>query len=184
MSRTQEDTTHFERSARSVAFEKSIYLTICIFGFAMFAGTFFLVENLPTLALLGLGFGATIAAVIAFIVFGEIRRVLQSGEEWRVSVSDEMLTWHSPVEKDMKSFSIALSDIEAVQEHVTRFRNSDRMPDRDFSIRLLHGDSIQIDEQCSGIHPLKVFQALEKRGITFDKTDEWQGSNVKTVTSD
>ena len=149
----------------------------------MFIGPILLVEGLSTMALIGLIFGAIIALLLAFMVIREIVGVLSSGESWWVSVSDNQLIWHSPVEKQMNSFSIDLIDVQSVQRHKTRFRNKKRNPKIEHFINLGSGKTIKIDGQKSGINPSKVFDELEKRGLRFDKTEEWKGSEVKFATS-
>ena len=149
----------------------------------MFAGPILLVEGLSTMALIGLIFGCIIALLLAAMVTREILAVFSSDESWWVSVSDNQLIWHSPVEKQMKSFSIDLVEIQSVQRHKTRFRGSKRSPKIEHFINLGNGKSIKIDAQKSGINPSKVFDELERRGLTFDKTDEWKGSDVKFATS-
>lgn len=184
MSKSSEYITHFEKSARKVALEKSIYLVICILGAALFTVPILVVDELPTLALFGLVLGAVVAIVLAGVTFREISRIVRSGESWQVTVSDEALTWDAPVKEEMKSFSVAMSDILAVQEHVTGFRNSKRTPKTDFKIRLRSGKTIHLDKQRSGISPRKVFLELEARGVTFEQTDAWQGAKFKIGASE
>ncbi|MEO9696788.1 MAG: hypothetical protein ABJH43_13865 [Tateyamaria sp.] len=183
MTQEQTNITRFEKSSRSIAAEKSIHLAICIVGALMFAGPILLVEGVSTMALIGLIFGSIIALLLAVVVTREILTVLSSDESWWVSVSDNQLIWHSPVEKQMSSFSIDLIEIQSVQRHKTRFRNSKRNPKIEHFINLGSGKKIKIDGQKSGINPSKVFDELEKRGLRFDKTDEWKGSGVKFATS-
>lgn len=92
---------------------------------------------------------------------------------WRVEITDETLRWDSPMEDLQKSFEINLNKIKYVE--------SIRIEDKDSStgelgarnryiIHMHSGPNIQPRGDISGIWPYRVFKALEKHGVTHEKT--------------
>ena len=169
----------FVKSAKRIAFEKSLLLVVALivggaFSFVLFSGITqeIIVKFASAIAVM-------IAAFMTIAILLDINRVLADGRDWRVIISDEMLSWESPVPEVMKPFQLALSEIDKTRFTVTHFRNSKKTPDKKWEIILRNGHPMKIDGQSSGINPHKVFTALETKGITFEKISERKGSGVK-----
>ncbi|WP_106744641.1 hypothetical protein [Yoonia maritima] len=173
-------TIEFVKSARRIALEKFMILLIALIVGAAFA--FVLLGDISDEIIVNTA--STIAAIIsvfiAIAILIDIKKVLMDGRDWRVVVSDEMLSWESPVPEMMKPIKLALKDIDRTRFTLTHFKYGKRAPDKKWEIILRNGFPIKIDGHASGINPHKVFAALETKGITFEQVSESKGAAVRT----
>lgn len=165
----------FTRSATSMAVQKFIGLTVALVIGLIFALIFWFVEDLPTIAEIALVFFVIVALALSVAMFRQARAILKDGRDWQVEITDEMLSWFSPIPEQMESFEVKLSDIASVHQKQIRFRNSDRAPKTTFHIEFTNGRKLEIDPQLCGINPIKVFRALESIGIEFALSTETKG---------
>jgi hypothetical protein len=155
-----------------MAIEKYVILAVFAIIGLVFALIFWFAENLPMIARTFLLFAVTIALILSVIEFRQARAILKDGRDWQVEITDEKLTWFSPIPEQMESFEVKLSDIASVQQKQIQFRNSDRTPDTTFQIEFTDGRTLEIDPQLCGISPVKVFRVLEDKGIEFSVLKE------------
>jgi hypothetical protein len=123
-------------------------------------------------------FAVAIALILSVVQFRQARAILKDGRDWQVEITDEMLSWFSPIPEQMESFEVKLSDIASVNQKQIQFRNSDRAPKTTFHIESTDGRRLKIDPQLCGINPVEVFRALENKGIEFTFTTETKGKKV------
>ena len=168
----------FTRSATSMAIEKYVSLAVSVIVGLVFALISWFAEDLPMFAKAFFLFAVTIALILSVAMFRQARAILKDGRDWQVEITDEMLSWFSPIPEQMESFEVKLSDIASVHQKQIRFRNSDRAPKTTFHIEFANGRQLKIDPQLCGINPIKVFRALENKGIEFVFSTETKGSKV------
>jgi hypothetical protein len=161
-----------------MAIEKYVFLAVAVIVGLVFALIFWFAEDLPMIAKAFLLFAVAIALIVSVVQFRHARAILKDGRDWQVEITDEMLSWFSPIPEQMESFEVKLSDIASVNQKQIQFRNSDRTPDTTFHIEFTNGRRLKIDPQLCGINPVKVFRALENKGIEFTFTTETKGSKV------
>jgi len=93
---------------------------------------------------------------------------------WRVEITDETLSWDSPIEELQKSFKINLGEISYIESIAVK--NADPLVDeglgynRRYVIHKHSGGPIHLKEDISGIWPHRVFKDLKKRGIEYVET--------------
>ena len=162
----------FTRSATSMAIEKYVSLAVSVIVGLVFALISWFAEDLPMFAKAFFLFAVTIALILSVAMFRQARAILKDGRDWQVEITDEMLSWFSPIPEQMESFEVKLSDIASVQQKQIQFRNSDRTPDTTFQIEFTDGRTLEIDPQLCGINPVKVFRVLEDKGIEFSVLKE------------
>ena len=171
----------FTRTAGSMALQKFAYLVICLAVSAAFVVAIVFAEQASLFIKLVLGLAVLIGAALSLKIGREIVAVLGSGEAWYVEISDQRLTWYSPLPAQMKSFEVALSDIEEATKTLVQYRNSNRTPKTEFAINQADGNVIKIDPQTSGINPVKVFAALEQKGINVLSLHRKEGKKVRVT---
>lgn len=169
----------FERSVFSSVVEKIVSLMIILVVGGVFLSIIFFADDRPlTIDIFSLG-----AVLIAFFflikVTREIIALMKSGKPWRVKITNRTLTWESPVQEQMKSLMINLSDISAVRKTHHRYRNSKRSSKTKFHIDFENGQQLEIKAQMCGINPEKVFSALEEKGIPFHREQKVSGPKFK-----
>lgn len=165
----------FTRSATSMAIEKYVSLAVSVIVGLVFALISWFAEDLPMVAKAFFLFAVTIALILSVAMFRQARAILKDGRDWQVEITDEMLSWFSPIPEQMESFEVKLSDIASVHQKQIRFRNSDRAPKTTFHIEFTNGRKLKLDPQLCGINPIKVFRALESIGIEFALSTETKG---------
>ena len=172
----------FRKTAGQMARQKLLNIFIALICGGFFVSAFFLADSdkLTGLVIAGLSFAILI---IAFILFGNLKdlaQILSDGQDWTVEVSDEKLSWNSPLQNQMKSFEAKFCDIASVEFKKIRFRNNGSRTAKRykqyFHIHFRNGSSLKIDPFRSGINPFKVFEELERRGVRFEQLEEWKGS--------
>ncbi|KJZ19897.1 hypothetical protein [Loktanella sp. S4079] len=168
----------FTKSARQIAFEKSLLLVVAIIVGGCFAYVLLSGITDEIIVKIASAVALVVSIFMAIAVILEVRAVVNSGKAWRVVITDDQLSWESPIPEQMKPFQVALADIDRTCLKITRFRNSKRNPKKEWSIILRNRHHIAIDGQMSGINPNKVFEALETKGITFEQVSERKGSAV------
>lgn len=173
----------FEKSVFSSVLEKALSALIAMIVGCIFTLPFILVEELPMLVSIFSGGAIIIALVLTVVIIKEAIQIARANTPWRVVISEKSMAWESPVQKQMESFFISLNDIQAVRRNYHRYPNSKRSPDIKFFIEFKNGNRQEIKAQMSGINPMKVFEALEKKGISFFKSntlaDSGKRSNVE-----
>lgn len=176
--------TIFTKTTAQMIRQKLGYSLISIIVGIGFASVFFIAEEGRLTG--GLIAVLCIAIFIAlFMLFATVKDMVQissNGEDWTVEVSNEKLSWHSPLPNQMKSFETKLCDIASVEFKKIRFRSNGssniKKYKQYFHIRFRDGKSLKLDPFRSGINPFKVFEELERRGVRFDKLEERKGSRI------
>ncbi|MGH1483032.1 MAG: hypothetical protein ACRBM6_30715 [Geminicoccales bacterium] len=169
----------FERSVFSSVVEKILLLLIVLFVGGAFSSLFFLVDDRPVMIDI-FSAGAVLLAIFFLTkVTREIIALVKSGKPWRVEITNQALTWESPVQEQMKSLMTSLSDIRAVRKTHHRYRNSKRSPKTKYHIDFENGQQLEIKAQMCGISPEKVFSALEEKGIPFHRNQNVSGPKFK-----
>lgn len=168
----------FMKSAKRIALEKLLILFIALIVGAAFAFVLLGGVSGEIIVNLASAIAVIVSIFITIAILIDIKRVLADGHEWRVVIDDEMLFWDSPVPEMMKSFKLALSDIDKTRFTLTHFKHGKRTPDKKWEIILRNGHPMKIDGQNSGINPHKVFTALETKGITFEQVSEKKGAAI------
>ena len=171
----------FEKTASRLAAEKAGMLVIALLVGAAFASIFYFVDDdkLVWPVMLAAGVAILISVIMALKIIKEIIAVLQSGEPWKVIITNDILSWHSPIPDQMESFELKLSEISSVRQQVIRYKNSKRTPKTSFHIFQTNGKKLELKAQLCGINPHKVFKALESKNIEFQFVDEWKGSKLR-----
>lgn len=158
----------FEASAKSSVSTKTMHLLICVIvtvalGVVAWMMEGFFIRAIIVLLVLG---GAVMTKTIA----GELRAYMNAERGWRVEIDNFTLDWQSPVEKLFRSFSVKLSEIQNLRLVQVRSKGSKGSSTRRvFFIHLKDGRTMDIPAQEGGIWVNDVFEALEKKGITFDR---------------
>lgn len=174
----------FRKTAAQMMRQKAIYMLITIIGGTMFASVFYLADDDKlTGMVIGIICFALFIAVLIFISnLKDVIQLLRNGEDWTVEVSDEKLSWFSPLPKQMRSFDAALCDIACVEHKLVKSRlstqGSAKRRKETFKIHFHNKKSLKINPFQSGINPYDVFKELERRGIKFDQLQEWSGSHA------
>lgn len=172
----------FTRSAVSMAVEKFAYLAVAVIVGLVFTSVFWFVEMPPTIVKIAAAIAVVIALVMSIKLLKEALAILRDGRNWQVEITDEKLSWFSPLPDQMESFEVKLSDIASVQQQLIRYKNSKKSPKTTFHIKFLDGQKQEIHPQLSGINPAKVFSALEAKGIEFVSNTEIRGAKFRIET--
>jgi len=174
----------FEKSAISQAFEKTVHLFVAVIVGVVFGSPFFMKIDLDMMWKIILGVAVIISILMSMKLTREIIETIKSGEAWRVTITDEELSWYSPIPDQMESFVIQLSDIKAVHRFFTRYRNSKRSPKVEFKIEFTNGEMLELKSQMCGINPQKVFKTLEEKNILFEVHTLTEGPKFKVGNGD
>ena len=172
----------FTRTATSLALEKFAYLAVAVAVGLVFSSIFWFVETPPMIVKIASTIAVVIALIMSIKLIREAFTILKDGRNWQVEITDEKLSWFSPLPDQMEPFEAKLSDIASVQKKLIRYKNSKRSPKTTFHIEFTDGRKREIHPQLSGINPAKVFSALEVKGIEFVSSTETRGSKfgIKT----
>ncbi|WP_299731092.1 hypothetical protein [uncultured Tateyamaria sp.] len=167
----------FTRTATSLALEKFAYLAVAIVVDIAFLSVFWIVELSPMIVKAASAMAVLIALFISIKLLKEALAILKDGRKWQVEITDDQLSWFSPLPDQMEPFEVKLRDIASVQKKIIQYKNSKRSPKTTFHIEFTDGRIQEINPQLCGIHPAKVFSALEGKGIKYVSGTERRGSN-------
>lgn len=172
-------TAVFTQTARSSAIQSFVHAAVAaVVGCAFIAVAVF-VSDLPSVAavlLLIIGV-ASLAWAVGLGRTGV--RVLEDGQGWRVEITEQSLSWQSPLQKVMASFDVPLLNIRTLRHIQTRRTGKNLGYRNEFIIELIDGDNIQVSENISGVDPLLVFQALESQGVSIERESYHTQAEVK-----
>ncbi len=174
----------FEKSAKAQAFEKGLFLLVAIIVGAVFGSPFFMDIHLGLMWKIIIGVTIGISILLFIKLIREIIEILKTGESFRVTITEQELSWFSPVPKLMESFTLKLSDIRAVHRLITRYRNSKRSNKVEFKIETAKGEMFELKPQMCGINPHKVFKALEGKNIPYHVNTTTEGPKLKIGNGD
>lgn len=162
--------------------QKLLSILITLIAGGMFSSVFFLADDdkLSGFVIAALSFALLIAAYILLGTLRDLIQILRDGQDWTVEVSDTKLSWNSPLPKQMKPFEAELSQITSVEfKKIKHRRGHSKIKAKEyFHIHFRDGKSLKINPFQSGINPYSVFEELGKRGVRFDKLEEWDGSRI------
>lgn len=171
-------TAVFTRTARSSATESYVHAGIAIVVGTVFIALPVFLTDLPTAASIGSLAVSTLCFLWALALARAARAYTKSGLDWRVEVSGSLLSWQSPLEKVMASFSVPLSNIKLLRQIKTRRSGKGAGFRSEFIIELTRGDAIKLPENVPGIDPAEVFEALESAGVRIEREEYLTRSDV------
>jgi hypothetical protein len=172
----------FTRTATSLALEKFAYLAVTVIVGLAFTSVFWIAEMPHILVKIASTIAVVIALFMSIKLLREALAILKDGRKWQVEITDDKLSWFSPLPDQMEPFEAKLRDIASVQQKLIRYKNSKRSPKTTFHIEFTDGRIQEIHPQLCGINPAKVFSALEAKGIEFVSSTENRGSKLKIET--
>ena len=132
-------------------------------------GTILLLLDLPRAVQVAAVFAILISLVIASAIVVEVWRMRRSRNIWRVEITHEALSWTAPTQKLMSPIRLSLNTIKQTR-HVRHIAPRNQVNDFEssaFFVDLTDGSNIEIEYRITGIDPIKVFEALETKGIPF-----------------
>ncbi|WP_299705265.1 hypothetical protein [uncultured Tateyamaria sp.] len=126
-------------------------------------------------------------AGLGWAIFSSRRiwRIFQSKRAWRATIGNGRLRWESGIPSMGLPLDIALADI-ATAIQVKTFKTvigSDgeyTELDEFYELRLTDGRGLSFDRETVGIYPDRVFKALEKHGVTYER---WLQNTTKHSTN-
>lgn len=169
----------FTKSAAASALTRGLSALVSLIVGVCFIAVFLLVSDLHLAVKIAIVPAVIISAWITIKLIREAVRIFQSGETWRVEITDQHLLWHSPVQELMQSFQLPMNQLKTVRRICYLAKNSKATPRNKYFIELHDGRAVEIDDQISGIAPRKVFKALGEIGIPFQEDIERHGADYK-----
>jgi len=169
----------FTKSAANSALTRSLNALISLCVGVCFLVVHFFVSDLHLAVEIVIGLVVIISIWMTLKIICEAIFIFQSGDAWRVEITDQYLLWHSPVQEIMKSFKLPMDNLKTVRRICYIAKNSKVSPRNKYLIELHDGSVVEIDDQISGIAPHKVFKALDKLGIPFHEDIERHGADYK-----
>ena len=173
----------FEKTAAASAVGSGVNAVIAAIVGGVFAGILWRVEDLPLYVKVICVIAVLISVLMVLKITSEAITYLRRGEGWRVEITDETLSWSSPMPEFMESFLLPLSKIRGVRRELHIRKNSKAPSKHKFYIDLIDGSSLEIEYRLSAINPVKVFKALEQKGVTYTKDVIRTGANVRLKVS-
>jgi len=169
----------FTKSAAASALTRSLSALVSLIVGACFLAVHFFVPDLHLAVEIVSGLVVIISIWMTFKLIREAIGIFQSGEAWRVEITDQYLLWHSPVQEIMQSFKLPMNNLKTVRRICYLAKNSKVSPRNKYFLELHDGDAIEVDDKLSGISPRKVFKALGKLGIPFHEDIVRHGADYK-----
>lgn len=104
----------------------------------------------------------------------KIRKIFKSDREWRAIVGGGRLRWESGKPCMGLPLDIPLADIATAIQVETRRTVIDSDGESTefkdiYELRLNDGRKLSFDRETAGINPDRVFKALEKHGVTYER---------------
>lgn len=160
-------TAVFNKTAKSSATQSFVHAAVATLVGCLFIAIAVFVIDLPAVAGVLLPIIGLLSLIWAVGLARTGAKYLSSGMGWRVEVTEQSLSWQSPLEQVMASFDVPLSNIRTLR-HVSTRRSGKGVGYRnDFTIELVEGNTIKISENVRGIDPGLVFEALEAEGVSI-----------------
>ena len=158
----------FEKSANSSMWLKLIHLIVAVLACAGLGAAGWFIDDWFARIVIGLFLMIGLAIVAA--TFREMVLYSRSDGKWRIEITNQFLSWQSPVQDLFQSFRLRLDTISSVQSVVVRSgANKPGSAKNEFFIHLQDGSTMQLPAQEVAVSIGDVFEAVEAQGVRYQR---------------